>query len=60
MANSGSSTDPANLDEKTLPAETETDKEADLNVSQDSETNTIKSGEMITTYSLLTLANYLK
>lgn len=47
MENTGSSTDPANLDEGALPAEMETDKEADFNFTQDSEPNTIKSGEMI-------------
>ncbi|XP_041948602.1 uncharacterized protein bada isoform X2 [Alosa sapidissima] len=39
--NTGSSTDPANLDESALPAETE--KETDLNFPQDSEPKTIKS-----------------
>ncbi|XP_076130169.1 uncharacterized protein bada isoform X2 [Alosa pseudoharengus] len=39
--NTGSSIDPANLDERALPAETE--KETDLNFPQDSEPKTIKS-----------------
>lgn len=60
MEDTGSSTVQANLDEKLLPEETETDKEADMNFRQDSEPNTIKSGEMITTYTvyILILANY--
>ncbi|XP_062391963.1 bcl2-associated agonist of cell death isoform X2 [Sardina pilchardus] len=38
------STDPADLDERTLPADTHTEEETDLNFPQDRQPNTIKSG----------------
>lgn len=41
--NIGSSTDPANLDESVLPAETETDKGTEQNSPEDSKPNTTKS-----------------